>query len=77
MRSFLLDIVTRWRAFPREQIVIAQASGDLATTLDADDPRDAPDGDCDVRQPGDSAARRRHRDGTRPASHAGPSRGRT
>lgn len=37
MRSFLLDIVTRWGAFLREQIVIAQASGDLATALDADD----------------------------------------
>ncbi|WP_431929806.1 TetR/AcrR family transcriptional regulator [Nonomuraea jabiensis] len=37
LRSSLLGVVTRWRAFLREQIVIAQASGDLAPTPDADD----------------------------------------
>ncbi|MBN6055175.1 TetR/AcrR family transcriptional regulator [Nonomuraea sp. RK-328] len=37
LRNFLLAVVTRWRAFLREQLVIAQISGDIATTLDADD----------------------------------------
>ncbi|MEV0198553.1 TetR/AcrR family transcriptional regulator [Nonomuraea sp. NPDC050691] len=37
LRSFLLGVVARWRAFLREQVVIAQAAGDIATTLDADD----------------------------------------
>ncbi|MEV0591694.1 TetR/AcrR family transcriptional regulator [Nonomuraea cavernae] len=37
LRSFLLATVTRWRAFLREQIVIAQEAGDITTMLDADD----------------------------------------
>ncbi|MGI5268063.1 TetR/AcrR family transcriptional regulator [Nonomuraea sp. CA-218870] len=37
LRDALLATVTRWRAFLREQIVIAQTAGDITTTLDADD----------------------------------------
>ncbi|MEU8205899.1 TetR/AcrR family transcriptional regulator [Streptosporangium sp. NPDC049046] len=37
LRSLLLTIVTQWRAFLREQIVIARTAGDITTTPDADD----------------------------------------
>ncbi|GAA2286825.1 TetR/AcrR family transcriptional regulator [Nonomuraea roseoviolacea subsp. roseoviolacea] len=37
LRGLLLDVVTRWRAFLREQVVVAQGAGDIAASLDADD----------------------------------------
>lgn len=37
LRAYLQQRVTRWRDFLREQIVIAQAAGDISTELDAED----------------------------------------
>jgi len=37
LRTCLRETVVRWRAFLREQIVAAQAAGDISARLDADD----------------------------------------
>lgn len=37
LRAYLLQTVTRWRKFLREEIVTAQAAGELAPDQDADD----------------------------------------
>jgi AcrR family transcriptional regulator len=37
LRTYLQERVTRWQDFLREQIVIAQAAGDISTELDAED----------------------------------------
>ncbi|MFJ8083135.1 TetR/AcrR family transcriptional regulator [Streptomyces sp. NPDC096205] len=37
LRTYLRDVVVRWRLFLREQIATAQSAGDLRTDLDPDD----------------------------------------